>query len=102
MSDESLQIAFLIDPYKKGQFVAKLLNDEFRKTKFFNMLVDRYLENDERMMSLVEDWRKANVRFNKKRREVYLKQVEKGKQLVLDFSLDDEEKDEIFNIIGDI
>lgn len=80
----------------KDSLIAKLKiqlqYDNLTQIKFFKIILDAYLNRDERLISLLED----NTKVNKIKRKIDKKEL---KQTVNDFALEENDIENIFDLI---
>jgi len=79
----------------------RLHYDGIKQNEFFRMAIKKYLEKDDRMLEIINEYKEL------KRKQSKLK-IKKSKKLILDgqeiekqFALDESEVDKIFDIIAE-
>jgi hypothetical protein len=83
----------------KDALIAKLKiqlgYDNLTQAKFFKLIIDSYLNRDERIISLLEE---ANpYRYNKSKRK---KDRNETKKTITDFALEENDLEDIFDLIA--
>ena len=83
----------------KDALIAKLKiqlgYDNLTQVKFFKLIIDSYLNRDERIISLLEETNP--YRYNKAKRK---KDRNETKKTITDFALEENELEDIFDVIA--
>jgi hypothetical protein len=78
-----------------GKLKIQLAYDNLTQSAFFKLIIDSYLNRDERVISLLEE---ANpVKYNKAKRK---KDRLETKKTITDFALEENDLEDIFDIIA--
>ncbi len=84
---------------KHATLKVRLRHDGVRQGEFFSFLVDKYINNDKRIISIMSELREKKKTLSKKRRKINTNDIEKGKELEQLFNLSEEQKNEIYDIL---
>ena len=90
------RIVFTDTDHRHAQLVIKLKNDGITQAKFFRSLITGYLENDQRLVNYIRE----NGSLSIKRKNKIDKLEEKGKKMITDLGLDDEQIEDLFDLIA--
>lgn len=95
--EEEKNLQFIINKDDHARLRVKLYYDRMTQTKFFNHFIKAYLEDDPLIRQFMNEIasRRLGERSYKKR----LKDQKEEKQTISDFALNDEEKENIFDLI---
>ena len=88
-------IYLVIDKEPEG--IIKLKNDGMTQAKFFRHLITGYLQNDPRLIDFVRE----NGSLSIQRKNKIYKLEEKGRALVQELGLDDDQVEDIFDMIAE-
>ena len=91
------RIVFTDTDHRHAQLVVKLKNDGITQAKFFRSLITGYLNGDDRLVELVRE----NGKLSIQRKNKIQKLEEKGKALVQELGLDEEQVEDIFDMIAE-
>ena len=91
------RIVFTDTDHRHAQLVVKLKNDGITQAKFFRSLITGYLDGDSRLVEFVRE----NGKLSIQRKNKIQKLEEKGKALVQELGLDEEQVEDIFDMIAE-
>ncbi len=91
------RIVFTDTDHRHAQLVVKLKNDGITQAKFFRSLITGYLKGDDRLVEFVRE----NGKLSIQRKNKIQKLEEKGKALVQELGLDEEQVEDIFDMIAE-
>ena len=91
------RIVFSDTDHRHAQLVVKLKNDGITQAKFFRSLITGYLNGDDRLVEFVRE----NGKLSIQRKNKIQKLEEKGKALVQELGLDEEQVEDIFDMIAE-
>ena len=104
MSDSKIEygknlkrIVFTDTDHRHAQLVVKLKNDGITQAKFFRNLITGYLEGDSRLIEFVREKGKLSIQ---RKNKIY-KLEEKGRALVQELGLGEEQVEDIFDMIAE-
>ena len=86
-------------PKKHADLKIRWQYDGLGQTEFFCLLTTAYLQQDERILSIINEYKKENSIHNNAKREKTQKLYEKKKQIESKFALKGEEIESIFDIL---
>ena len=86
-------------PKKHADLKIRWQYDGLGQTEFFRLLTTAYLEQDERILSIIHEYKKNNSIQNNVKREKTQKMYEKKKQIESKFALKEGEVESIFDIL---
>ena len=98
---ESKTIVFVDNDKRHADLRIRLRHDGLTQTEFFHSMITGYLNNDERMIEYITSVKEQLAKQGKRRIMKTKKLIEKGRELLKDYSFSDEEKDELFDMIAE-
>jgi hypothetical protein len=99
MSEKKVKIMFSVSERTKADFKIRLQYDSLTQVKFFNSIMEGYLQKDEDLMKYMNKFKKNNTIQNNEQRIKIEKNIQKAKETKIKFSLGDEEVENIFDIL---
>ncbi len=78
----------------------RLQHDGLSQSEFFRMMITGYLENDQAILQFINNYKLENKKQSKEKVQKSIKAIDAGKNLERKFNLDDDEKQNIFDIIA--
>lgn len=99
MTEKKVKIMFSVSERTKADFKIRLQYDSMTQVKFFNSIMEGYLEKDEDLMRYMNKFKKNNSIQNNEQRTKIEKNIQKAKETKSKFSLGDEEVENIFDIL---
>lgn len=99
MSEKKVKIMFSVPERTKADFKIRLQHDSMTQVKFFNSIMEGYLEKDEDLMKYMNKFKKNNYIQNNEQRTKIEKNIQKAKETKSKFSLGDDEVENIFDIL---
>jgi len=91
------KIVFTDNDHRHAQLIIRLKHDDLRQSQFFRSLITGYLEQDERILSFIDEVKNQSVK--KKTKSTKLRQ--KGKQLLTETGFSNEQIDDLFDLIAE-
>ena len=91
------RIVFTDTDHRHAQLVVKLKSDGITQAKFFRSLITGYLNGDDRLVEFVRE----NGKLSIQRKNKIQKLEEKGKAIVQELGLDEEQVEDIFDMIAE-
>ena len=73
--------------------------DNIKQSEFFRLLASAYLDQDERILSLLEEYKEENKTQNKQKRSKADKLYKEAKKTQTKFSLKEEDVENIFDLL---
>ena len=77
----------------------RLEYDGFSKAEFFRILMTGYLDKDENVLKFINEYKEQKNIHNKKKRKGSRGLLEKGKETIRQFALEENEIENIFDIM---
>ena len=96
---ETKRIVFYETDDKQARFRIKLKQDGLRQSHFFRMIIALYIDNDQRVLDLVEEYKEKNKYRDRTNRRKVRKEIEKGQQKEKEFGLNPDEIESIFDLM---
>ena len=93
------KIVYYDTPKKHADLKIRWQYDGVRQSEFFRMLVDAYLNKDERILSVMDDHKTENKIQNKQKRAKTQKIYQERQEVVSKFALEDAEVESIFDLL---
>tara|TARA_Y100001938_G_scaffold129247_1_gene183934 strand:+ start:1244 stop:1579 length:336 start_codon:yes stop_codon:yes gene_type:complete len=96
--DDQKKVVFYEKEDRHAKLLIRLHYDSLKQGEFFRALINGYVEGDEDIFRFVQNYKLANT---KSKRQVSIAEREKKKtrQLAKIFSLSDDEREELFDIL---
>jgi len=91
------KIVFTENDGRHAKLVVRLKYDNLRQSEFFRACISGYLEQDERIMSFIDDLKKQSASKKKKSKKLRLQ----GKELLNDAGFSDTQLDDLFDLIAE-
>tara|TARA_R100001163_G_C4946220_1_gene115918 strand:- start:157 stop:522 length:366 start_codon:yes stop_codon:yes gene_type:complete len=91
------KIVFTENDHRHAQLVIRLKHDSMKQSEFFRTLITGYLNNDNRILSYIDEFK--NQSLSKKSKSKKLRQ--KGEQLLSDSGLSNDQVNDLFDIIAE-
>ena len=91
------KVVFTENDHRHAKLVIRLRHDDLRQSQFFRAIISGYLEQDERILSFIEDIKTQSIK--KKTKTKKLKQ--KGTDLLSDTGFSEDQIDNIFDLIAE-
>lgn len=96
---ETKRIVFYETDDNQARFRIKLKQDGLRQSHFFRMIIELYINNDQRVLDLVEEYKQKNKYRDRTIRGITRKEIQKGKQKEKEFGLNSDEIESIFDLM---
>jgi len=93
------RIIFYELPTQHARFLIQLHYDSLRQGEFFRALVDGYIEGDENIFKFIQNYKLENKK-SKRQISVIKKEREKLNEMEKSFSLSENEKETIYDILA--
>ena len=99
--DDLKRLIFYDTRKRHVELKIRLDHDDMTQSEFFRAMVTGYLSNNDLIFEYLNNHRESNSIQSKTKIESSKKLIKKGKDLKQKFSLDDGEKDNIFDLIAE-
>lgn len=91
------KIVFTENDHRHAQLIVKLKHDSIRQSEFFRSMITGYLDNDERILSYIGEFKNQSI----KKRTKSKKLRDKGKQILSDSGLSNDQISDLFDMIAE-
>ena len=95
------KVVFLDDDKRYADLKIRLRHDGLTQIEFFQNIVTGYLNNDESIIEYVTDVKLRLAKQGKGRITKTRKLIAAGRQVLDDFSLSEDERDQLFDMISE-
>ena len=89
------RVVFTENDHRHAQLTIRLKHDNLRQSDFFRSMITGYLNNDDRILSYIDDVKPQS----KTKKQKSKKLIEKGKEKLQNFGLSEGEISNLFDII---
>jgi hypothetical protein len=97
--DEMQKVTFYADKDEHVRLKIRLQQDSITQSDFFRCMLQNYINKDEAILELIDNYKEKNKRQNAERRKKAQKSLEKGRDVKTKFALGDEEIQNIFDLL---
>lgn len=88
---------------RQVQFKVRLIHDGLNQSQFFRLVMTGYLDGDDNIIDFVNECKERLKIHNVKKRRDSVKESERRKEIVKEFSLDNSDIESIFDMMeGDV
>lgn len=91
------KIVFTDNDHRHAQLIIRLKHDDLKQSEFFRSLITGYLDQDERILSYIDEIKNQSVK--KKSKSTKLRQ--RGKQLLTETGFSNDQIDDLFDLIAE-
>jgi len=99
MSDGKTRIMFTVPERQKADFKIRLQYDSLTQVKFFQAIMEGYVNKDPDLMTYLNKFKKNNAIQNIEQRKKTMTNIKKADQTKTKFNLGDDEVESIFDIL---
>jgi hypothetical protein len=99
MSDQYKRVIYYEMPKKHADLKIRWQYDNIKQSEFFRLLTQAYLEQDERILAILAEYKEANSIQNKAKRKKTEKTYEKKREIETKFALKNDEVESIFDLL---
>ena len=99
MSSKHKKVIYYEIPKKHADLKIRWQYDNIKQSEFFRLLASAYLDQDERILAIIEEYKKENSIQNKKKRAKTKKLYEKQREVETKFALKESEIESIFDLL---
>ena len=93
------RVVFYETDDRQARFRIRLKEDNLRQSEFFRMLISYYLDNDDRILSILSDYKKQIGIRDKVQQKYRKKLIDEGKETKKKFALNEEDIESIFDLM---
>tara|TARA_Y100000034_G_C6595217_1_gene258729 strand:+ start:168 stop:497 length:330 start_codon:yes stop_codon:yes gene_type:complete len=98
-NSDNKKIVFYDSAKKHADLKIRWKYDGLKQSEFFRLLSSVYLAQDERIVAIISEYKKANKVYNKQKRNRSERMYQRAKETKVNFSLEDSEVESIFDIL---
>jgi len=91
------KVVFTVNDHRHAQLIIRLKHDDLRQSQFFRAFMSGYLEQDERILSFIDDLKQQSAKKKKKSKKLRVK----GTELLSDAGFSDSQLDDLFDLIAE-
>jgi hypothetical protein len=91
------KIVFTVNDHRHAQLIIRLRHDDLKQSHFFRSFMTGYLEQDERILSFIDDVKAQSVKKKTKSKKLRLK----GDQLLAEAGFSNDQLDDLFDLIAE-
>ena len=91
------KVVFTVNDHRHAQLIIRLKHDDLRQSQFFRALMEGYLEQDERILSFIDDLKAQSIKKKTKSKKLRVK----GSDLLSDAGFSSEQLDDLFDLIAE-
>ena len=91
------KIVFSENDHRHAQLIIRLKHDDLKQSQFFRAFITGYLQQDERILSFIDDLKTQSIK--KKTKSHRLRQ--KGQQNLSDAGFSEKQIDDLFDLIAE-
>ena len=95
------RIVFKVTDHEHAKLIVRLRHNALTQSEFFKAVIDAVNHDDELILSFIEQHISEKKKMNKERIVKTNKMIDKGKQIIKDFSLSDDEVEDVFDLIAE-
>jgi len=99
MSSQYKKVIYYEIPKKHADLKIRWQYDNIKQSEFFRLLAGAYLDQDERILGIIDEYKKENSIQNKSKRKKTKKIYEKKNEVEAKFALKDDEVESIFDLL---
>ena len=97
--DKLKKIVFTATEKSHADLKIKLHYDGLTQVNFYRMMMEGYIEEDERILQYVQDWKDKQEVQSKRQRNDIKKEYKSQKEIKEKFALDETEVESIFDLL---
>lgn len=104
MSDKEYtdkMVLFKENPKRHADFKIRCEYEGITQSKFFRLMLRKFLARDKRILSLVDEWKEENKTETQKRKEQIEKDRKKKEEFEKEFGMSDEEIKNMYDLFDD-
>ena len=94
------RIVFKVSDHEHAKLIVRLRHNSLTQSEFFKAIIAAVNSGDDTISTFINDYVSSKQKLNKDRINKSRKLSKKGSQLVKDFSLSDEEVEDVFDLIA--
>lgn len=99
MMDNKVRIVFSCEEQLSARFKIRLQYDKLQQVQFFEKIIQEYLNNDIRVIQIIQELKDAKKVMSKKKSDLSTKEHLKASDLMKRLGITDSDKSKIFDLI---
>jgi len=99
MGSQYKKVIYYEIPKRHADLKIRWQYDNIKQSEFFRLLATAYLDQDERILGIIDEYKKENSIQNKSKRKKTKKIYENKKEVETKFALKDDEVESIFDLL---
>jgi len=97
--DEMQKVTFYADKDEHVRLKIRLQQDSITQSDFYRCMLQGYINKDEAILELIDNYKEKNKRQNAERRKKAQKSLGKGRDVETKFALGNDEIENIFDLL---
>ena len=98
--DDVKRVVFYDTEARHVELKIRLDHDDMSQSEFFRAMVTGYISKNELILSYIDDYRESNIIQSKTKIQNSQKLIQKGRETMQKFIIDEDERDNIFDLIA--
>jgi hypothetical protein len=98
--DDVKRVVFYDTEARHVELKIRLDHDDMSQSEFFRAMVTGYISKNELILSYIDDYRESNIIQSKTKIQNSQKLIQKGRKTMQKFIIDEDERDNIFDLIA--
>lgn len=94
------RIVFNVSDHEHAQLIIRLKHNSLSQAEFFKAIIEAVNTNDEHLVSFISNYSNKKQKLSKNRIKKNNKLLKNGQQKLADFSLSEEDVEDIFDLIA--
>ena len=94
------RIVFNVSDHEHAQLIIRLKHNSLSQAEFFKAIIEAVNTNDEHLVSFISNYSNKKQKLSKNRIKKNNKLLKNGQQKLTDFSLSEEDVEDIFDLIA--
>jgi len=91
------KIVFTENDHRHAQLIVRLRHDDLKQSHFFRAMITGYLQQDERILSFIDDIKEQSIKKKKKSQKLR----KQGQQAYNDAGFSSDQIDDLFDMIAE-
>ena len=100
-NDFDAKIQFRADYRKQVDFKIRCEYEGLNQSKFFRLMIDKMLEKDERILSIIDEWKEKTKSSTKRRQEQIEKDRKRKEEFDKKFKMEEAEIRDLYDLFDD-
>ncbi len=95
------RIVFKVSDHEHAKLILRLRHNSLTQSEFFKAIIEAVNSDNDTILSFIGDYASNKQKLNKQRVKKSKKLILEGQQLAKDFSLSDDEVEDVFDLIAE-